>query len=308
MALSLPADPWSTSALDDPALRGRLVQFWLAAPTDQLESLWSSSIGTTTQLLVRQLSSDTVFNSEQVAFRNAVGQQLQKGFDSPLVPQLLLAVFLLSPPGLFKIANAEVQLPSWLARAYIELYEQSGQVTPLAQQPIPESKPVSDLPRPDFGEFPSSLHDLSSNRIQLNRMLGLSNLYFIDPEDREIANELLQLRLQFVEAVETCPEHDLEGLWATDLGERYWAMVRSGVQREPLNQVDEMKKSIATTRLQPGQGGGFGTPGAINALLVAMVYYEPGSMKIDDAESKLPAWLISNFQQIFMQPLEKGGD
>ena len=149
-----------------------------------------------------------------------------------------------------------------------------------------------------LGKFPSTLQELCANRIQLNRMLDFRTLYYIDPEDQEIAHELLQLRYQFVEAVERCPEQDLERLWATDLGERYWAMVRSGVQKEPLNQRDEMKKSLATNRLQPSQGGGFGTPGAINALLIAMVYFEPGSMKIDDAQSKVAILALSNFQQI----------
>jgi len=306
MALSLPAAPWSTTALDDPASRDRMVQFWLAAPSDQLEVLWASPIGITTQALVRQLTPDTSFTTEQVALRNAVGQHLQAGFQSPLTPQLLLAVFLVSPPGLFKIANAEAQLPHWLAQAYLALYEQPAPPSPAEHQVTPPQQPVAELPRPDFGDFPATLHELSGNRIQLNRMLGLSNLYYIDPDDQEIAQELLRLRYQFVEAVERCPEQDLEKLWSTDLGERYWAMVRSGVQKEPLNQQDEMKKSLATNRLQPSQGGGFGTPGAINALLIAMVYFEPGSMKIDDARSKLPAWLYANFQQIFMEPLQQG--
>ena len=50
---------------------------------------------------------------------------------------------------------------------------------------------------------------------------------------------------------------------------------------------------------------GFGTPGAINAVLVAMVLFEPGTMKISDAEQKLPAWLLPSYQQIFAQPLSQ---
>ena len=70
------------------------------------------------------------------------------------------------------------------------------------------------------------------NRIQLNRLLGLSNLYYIDPEDQEILHELRQVRLSLIEAIERCPESDLEQLWSTDLGDRYWALVRSGIQKE----------------------------------------------------------------------------
>ena len=70
------------------------------------------------------------------------------------------------------------------------------------------------------------------NRIQLNRLLGLSNLYYIDPEDQEILQELRQVRLSLIEAIERCPESDLDQLWSTDLGDRYWALVRSGIQKE----------------------------------------------------------------------------
>ena len=36
------------------------------------------------------------------------------------------------------------------------------------------------------------------DRIFLNRILGLSNLYYIDPEDKEILQELRDVRLQTV--------------------------------------------------------------------------------------------------------------
>ena len=34
-----------------------------------------------------------------------------------------------------------------------------------------------------------------------------------------------------------------------------------------------------------------------------MVLYEPGTMKISDAEQKLPAWLLPSYKQIFAQSL-----
>ena len=60
---------------------------------------------------------------------------------------------------------------------------------------------------------------------------------------------------------------------------------------ELLEPLDEAVKNEITRRLQPQQGGGFGTPGALNAFLVAMIYFEPGTMRVDGAESKLPSWL-----------------
>ena len=46
-----------------------------------------------------------------------------------------------------------------------------------------------------WSSFLNTLQELVGNRIQLNRLLGLSNLYYIDPEDQEILHELRDVRL-----------------------------------------------------------------------------------------------------------------
>ena len=89
------------------------------------------------------------------------------------------------------------------------------------------------------------------------------------------------------------------------LGDRYWALVRSGLQKEPMTPQEEQKKHAATQKLNPSLGGGFGTPGAINAVLVAMTLFEPGTMRISEPEQKLPAWLLANYQQIFAEPFSQ---
>ena len=68
---------------------------------------------------------------------------------------------------------------------------------------------------------------------------------------------------------------------------------------------EEQKKHAATQKLNPNDGGGFGTPGAVNAVLVAMTLFEPGTMRISAPEQKLPAWLLANYQQIFAEPLSQ---
>jgi hypothetical protein len=75
------------------------------------------------------------------------------------------------------------------------------------------------------------------------------------------------------------------------------------VQKEVATPEEDAFKQAATQKLQPSQGGGFGTPGALNAFLVAMLFYEPGSMRVEGAEQKLPAWLYSSYQQVFAEAL-----
>lgn len=271
---------------------------------DQLEVLWNGGFGALTKQLVQQLSAQTVFTQDQVALRQSLNQRIgDLGLSQPFAQQLLLAVFLLSPPGLLKVADAERQLPAWLAAAYKQIYETAQPVMLLggetrAQSPAPAP---TALPNPDFGAFPDSLEALVGNRIQLNRLLGLSNLYYIDPEDQEICQELLQLRRSLAGLIESAPEPDLERIWATDFGDRYWALVRSGVQKETLDGADQQIKDRSTNRLNPNAGGGFGQPGALNALLVAMMFYAPGSMRVEAPEQKLPAWLLPSYRQVFEQ-------
>jgi len=307
--MELPTESWQLSTCVQGNQRDCLARFWLSAPQDQLASLWESAIGDVTRQLVRQLTLETKFEPAQVSFRELLGDWCNRnGLSHPLSAQFMLANFLFSPPGLLKINNPEQYFPEWMVIAYRELYElEAAAHTAPSSSPITADRvsqiPSSDnIPAPDFGVFPSTLEELISNRIQLNRMLGLSNLYYIDPEDREISAELLQMRRELADAINRCSEQDLERLWSTDLGDRYWAMVRSGVQKEELTQEDEMRKQAAAKALTPSLGGGgFGTPGALNAFLVSMLYYLPGTMKVDNAQQKLPVWLFSQYDQIFSQ-------
>ena len=99
------------------------------------------------------------------------------------------------------------------------------------------------------------------------------------------------------------PEADLQAAWASDFGDRYWALVRSGVQNEPLDSSDEQRKQRVVQALAPEQGGGFDKPGSTNAVLVAMIYFQPGSMQVARPEQNLPGWLLENYQQIFAQAI-----
>ena len=304
----LPEQSWLLNSCVQNDQRDQLARFWLAAPEDLLPSLWSSPVGESTKALVRALTPQTSFTPDQVATREAIGARLQAGFQAPMAIQLLLANFLYSPPGLLKIANAESQLPQWLISDYQALYATADTASPQAvptASPQPSTAPPTIPPQPDFGQFPSTLQDLVANRIQLNRLLGLSNLYYIDPEDQEILQELRDVRLALISAIEQCPESQLESIWASDFGDRYWALVRSGIQKEPMTPEEEQKKHAATQKLNPNVGGGFGTPGAVNAVLVAMTLFEPGTMRISAPEQKLPAWLLANYQQIFAEPLSQ---
>jgi len=290
---------WTVSSAVAGNRRDELAQFWLAAPDDVIESLWHSPVGEATRQLVAQLTPSTYLTPSQVELRHRLGQDLQRGLQQPGAVKQMIANFLFSPPGQLRIANPQANLPSWLLDGYTVLYEHAHSPVVLPPQPLAPAV----TPAPDFGAFPTSLQEFATNRIQLNRLLGLSNLYYIDPEDQEILGELRELRQKLNGLILACPERELEGLFATDLADRYWALVRSGMQKESLYIAEDQLKNTIIAKLQPNQGGGFGTPGALNAFLVAMTLFVPGSMQVEAPEQKLPSWLLTGYREVFAQAL-----
>ena len=122
----------------------------------------------------------------------------------------MIVNFLLSPPGLLQINNVSSFFPAWFANVYTSLYStphpsSNVETSSLIKQNSTESSDTNSdqqpLEHPDFGPFPTSLADLSVNRIHLNRILGLSNLYYIDPDDSEITQELIEARTLFAKLI-----------------------------------------------------------------------------------------------------------
>lgn len=310
MIIDLVGDSWSISSAVVKGQRDHLIRFWLSCPEDSLDGLWSSPAGDATREMIAQLSPTSYFTDHQIALRNRIGEFLRGGFQQPGAVNAVLATFLLSPPGQFRIVNPESHLPLWLVPAYKALYEQ-GEISnaSLNTQPSEQSSPhinseVASVPSPNFGDFPDSLSSLLDNRLQLNRLLGLSNLFYIDPEDNEIKEELLKLRLNLCYLLLNSPDSALESAFASDFGDRFWSLVRSGIQNVPLDVDAEKLKQLAKDKLNPSLGGGFGTPGAIAAFLVSMTLYSPGSMQVENADQKLPSWLLPAYKDIFASALK----
>ena len=295
------AEPWSLTGPQQPNLRDSLVRFWLSAPVDAVEQLCRAQFGVQTVALIRELNPNTSFNPEQIALRDAINQRLhQGGLQQPMGPQLLLAVFLYSPVGLMQIANPAQNLPGWLNELYQQVYGNAAAAQPAASaSPAPPALSEQEPSAPDFGPFPASLQDLVGNRIHLNRILGLSNLYYIDPEDREICSELQEVRSALADLIRTAPEASLEQVWAGDFGDRYWAMVRPASRTSP----GSRRSAASRCRAHPNQGGGFNKLGAINAILVAMLYFA-----LHDAGEQLggpAAGFFPNYKQIFADALQQ---
>ncbi|MEB3234845.1 MAG: hypothetical protein VKM98_05415 [Cyanobacteriota bacterium] len=258
-----------------------MARFVSAAPADFVEPLLASPFGRVYRLFLERCCRSSFEQPEAVQLRDALSQQLRAvGFESGEGHALMLALMLFFPPGNMRVDDAAAKLPGWLLELYRQRYEAAG--TAVTAQTPQAATPTGT---PSFGD-----------RIFLNRMLGLSNLYYIDPEDQEILQELRQVRLQTVQLLLSCNSRELGEHFGADFGDRYWAMAQSGVQKEPLDaqeaaQRDAIQQWLSTTPQSLHSEGG------IQRFAAALLFSPPGSVRLANPEQNLPAWFIEGFRR-----------
>jgi hypothetical protein len=262
--------------------RDELARFWINAPDDALEHLWCGPIGVATKNLIGQLTPNTQFSQAQLQLRGQLAERLKQGLRQPGALKLMMASFLFMPPGKLKIVHPELNFPAWLLPDYRLLYEQQT-------SPQPQAGTVTSL------DFPASLGDFATNRIQLNRLLGLSNLYYIDPEDKEILQELRELRLKLARLILEAPADQVRQTFSSELGDRYIALLRSGIQCEDLLPAEETLTKELLQRLPswPQYQNDKGLDAS--SFIVAMGFFEPKLWASGLMNSKAPDWILKLF-------------
>ena len=270
----------SAPAVDtDQAEQGclEISEFLVGAPTDFLEPLMSSPFGRVYKLFLERCCTSKFNGAASENRRNSLSQQLrQVGCETPEGWAVLLALFPFFPPGELKVEDAPSKLPGWLLSIYEARYADSN------PSPTP---PLSATGEPTF-----------EDRIFLNRILGLSNLHYIDPEDQEILKELREVRLQTIQLMLSVGREELGRQFQSDFGDRFWAMAQSGIQKESLNANeielrDAMQKWLSQTPNSLHQDGG------IQRLSGVLLFSIPGSVRLADPDKNLPAWFIEGYKR-----------
>ena len=253
-----------------------LSHFLIHAPSDFLEPLIGSPFGRVYKIFLERCCTEKFPGGQAENRRNDLSQQLrQLGCETPEGWAVLLALFPFFPPGQLKVEDAAAKLPSWLHTLYPARYE--------ASEPSPP--PPSPTGQPAF-----------EDRIFLNRVLGLSNLYYIDPEDQEILQELREVRLQTVQLMLSVGREELGRQFQSDFGDRFWAMAQSGVQKESLDaneiqQRDAIQQWLSQTPNSLHQDGG------IQRFAAVLLFSSPGSVRLADPNRNLPAWFMDGYKR-----------
>ncbi|MBP0005272.1 MAG: glycosyltransferase [Cyanobacteria bacterium SBC] len=272
-------------------LRHQITVKLMAQAPENLEVLYAGEVGKVYKSLLR-----SGFQKEPVTeAENQVKQQLAqiwKSENNPRSINAILSIFLYFSPGTMKVQDAPNRLPTWLYNDYADVFESvlppnAGQeaVSQVAVQPTPATMAIPAAIVPD---------DPVESPKFLNRLLGTVNLYNIDPSDPSIVAQLHQIRRQFVEHWMTVPDVELENTYKGDVGRGYRILLGSGFQKEPLSEAETQYRQQLTQL-----GVELNQPKSLNALMGAMLYYPPSQMKVQDARTRLPEWLISDYEKVF---------
>ncbi|MDY6804692.1 MAG: methyltransferase type 11, partial [Cyanobacteriota bacterium] len=128
----------------------------------------------------------------------------------------------------------------------------------------------------------------------LKGIMGSVNLYEIDPDDDALVGELRQLRLELAAFWMGVQPDQLETIYRGEMRQAYRTFLASGFQNETLTE-DERGFLQHLTEVSTG----LSQPKAVNALLGAMLYFPPGKMRVRDAASRLPEWLLEDYREVF---------
>jgi FkbM family methyltransferase len=257
-------------------IRKQIADFWLNVPTENLEATYKSADGKSYQMLLHSyFQHQAMMEGEQIFLQQLT--QISKGLVHPKAVNALLAAMLYFPPGTMRIPDARNRLPHWLIGDYEQVFETEDTV---------EKESSSDL-----------LAQYIQSPQFANQLLGCVNLYRIDPSDESVVLELRQIRKQLADFWLIVPTEKLENVYRGEVRKAYQAILSCGLQAKSmteaehnfLQQVTEISKGLVH-------------PQAINALLGGMLYFVPGKMRVADAHTRLPHWLIDDYEKIFEIP------
>ncbi len=249
-------------------LRRQLADFWLTIPPEKLETLYQGEVRKGYQAILGSgLQAESITEAEQQFLQQLT--EISKGLVHPQAINALLGAMLYFVPGKMRVPNANTRLPQWLFDDYKKVFESAFAQT--------EQTIVKQDYLPEF----------------LNQLTGSINLYEIDPTAEFAIAELRKIRQQITDLWLSVSGEQLELLYRSDFGKGYKAILASQFINEPLNETERAVFTSLVAELSQG----FGTPKAVNNLLAAMLFCRAGQLRVEDANSCLPSWLLADYEQ-----------
>lgn len=289
----------SAAAYEEARLaRHRLSQFWLAAPIDQLESLYGGSFGHLQRLVLSGPLPGQPLARDEQRWRRHLVERLQEDFAQPARLNLLLAAILYVPSGTMRVEQPTSYLPEWLLDDYIEFCDPSiantirgpvGFLEAAEQAASPTADASAALVLPQLDERRGNqILEILAEATYTTRMQGLINLHAIDPADAEVNQELADLRRLLSQLWLDVPSDQLDRVYQSAAGELYQALLRSRFGAAPLSDDDLARRSALLPLV-----GDLSIEGAVQALLAAMPFFPPEKIQPAGGLEHLPPWMLT---------------
>lgn len=264
--------------------------FWLAAPSDQLELLYSSAIGALQRLqlegpLVRQ----ELARDEQ-RWRDQLQQQLADPTQKPRQFNLLLALMPYTQPGQLSVEAPHTTLPDWLLTDY------ATYCAPDLQAQLQEPVGLLEAAREDGIEASEALEPLASQRGEeamalfrdeqaLTQMTALINRYSLNPEDQEVLEELSGLRCIVAQLWLDIEPAQAQSLYDTPVGLVTRSLITANFGSELVDAQDQRIRTALTN------------PDSPEGLIAMLLFYPAGAVSVGDNAS-LPDWLAKELDTL----------
>jgi hypothetical protein len=270
-----------------------LSRFWLNAPIDELEILYSSEIGDAQRrLLAGPLPSQDLTRDER-EWRDKLASLLLENFNRPERINLILALMPYYAPSAFQVEQAVEQVPEWLLADYAshcdpDIYQQRSRTPAALPNGRSQEPDITNLaPQLWYRRGAEALADFE-DADYCARLQALINLYRIDPSDNEVVASLRDLRLCMGQVWLDVNADSIDNLYASSFGQLYQSLLRSGFGNSPLNEQDaELREQLKPLVADLSESG------AVNALLAALLFFPPARIQPGGGTEYLPGWLLT---------------
>ncbi|MGK7920986.1 MAG: methyltransferase domain-containing protein [Trichodesmium sp.] len=300
-------DPTDESLIEElRQIRKQMADFWLDISLQKLETIYQGNLRKGYLVLLGSgIQNEPQTEDEQKFLKELADKSM--GLNHPQAINALLGGMLYFPPGKMLVRDAKNRLPQWLINDYQQVFE-SREVAQKLEQAFQaksphlsedsisrnlETKPLQPAETKNLVLTENKPENLdSANQKFINQLLGSVNLYYIDPSDESVVQELRQMRKQTADFWINLEPQKLENFYLGEMGKAYQALLNSGMQNESLIETEHQFLQQLATQLAKG----IESPKAINYLLAAILYCQPEQLRIEDV-SKLPHWLLEDYQK-----------
>ncbi|GGA22529.1 glycosyltransferase [Okeania sp. KiyG1] len=300
-------DPTDQSLIEElRQIRKQIADFWLAVAPKELETTYQGKIRQAYQTLLKSGIQNEPQTEDEQKFLKELAET-SMGLNNPKAINTFLGAMLYFPPSKMLVRDAKNRLPQWLIEDYKQIFESREVAQKLekafkSKSPhIPENSSVTTTEvRPEKNVVLTANQtdnlDISQQKF-INQLLGSVNLYYIDPSDESVVQELRKIRKQMADFWINLEPQKLEIFYLSEMGKGYQVLLNSKIQNESL--IESEQEFLRQLAAQLSQG--IEAPKAINYLLAAMLYCRSEQLRIEDI-TKLPQWLLEDYQKFVGNP------